>query len=72
MISAHVLKRFVGHKLRPFLVSFNFDDLVALKELVEAGKITPVLDRTYPLSETPQAIGHVGEGHARGKVAITV
>ena len=72
VISAHVLKRFVGHKLRPFLVSFNFDDLVALKELVEAGKITPVLDRTYPLSETPQAIGHVGEGHARGKVAITV
>jgi len=72
VIKAHVVSRFVSHKLRPFLVSFNFKDLVALKELVEAGKITPVIDRTYPLSETPQAIAHVGGGHARGKVAITV
>jgi NADPH:quinone reductase-like Zn-dependent oxidoreductase len=71
VIKAHVVSRFVSHKLRPFLVSFNLDDLVALKELVEAGKITPVIDRTYPLSETPQAIAHVGGGHARGKVAIT-
>jgi len=72
VIKAHVVSRFVSHRLRPFLVSFNFKDLVALKELVEAGKLTPVIDRTYPLSETPQAIAHVGGGHARGKVAITV
>jgi NADPH:quinone reductase-like Zn-dependent oxidoreductase len=72
VVSAHVLKRFVSHRLRPFLVSFNLDDLVALKELIEAGKVTPVIDRTYPLSETARAMSHVGEGHARGKVAITV
>jgi NADPH:quinone reductase-like Zn-dependent oxidoreductase len=72
VISAHVLKRFVSHRLRPFLVSPKFEDLVVLKELIEAGKVTPVIDRTYPLSEASQAIGHVGEGHARGKVVITV
>jgi NADPH:quinone reductase-like Zn-dependent oxidoreductase len=72
VISAHVLKRFVSHRLRPFLVSLKFEDLVVLKELIEAGKVTPVIDRTYPLSEASQAIGHVGEGHARGKVIITV
>jgi len=72
VIRAHVMDRFVSNTLRPFLVSFNLEDLVALKELIEAGKLTPVMDRTYPLAETPQAISHVGEGHARGKVAITV
>jgi len=53
-------------------VSQSQEDLVVIKELIEAGKITPVIDRTYQLTETPQAIDHVGEGHARGKVAITV
>ena len=72
VIRAHALNRFVGHTLRPFLVSFNLEDLVALKELIEAGKLTPVIDRTYQLTETPQAIAHVGQGHASGKVAITV
>src|ERR671921_352464 len=72
VIGAHVLKRFVSQKLRPFLVSPKFEDLLVLKELIEAGKVTPVVDRAYPLSETPEAIGHVGEGHARGKVVITV
>ena len=72
VIKANVLKRSGDHRLRPFLLSPKLDDLVTLKELIEAGKIAPVIDRTYPLSETPQAISHVGEGHARGKVAITV
>jgi NADPH:quinone reductase-like Zn-dependent oxidoreductase len=72
VISAHVLKRFVDPRLRPFLVSQSHEDLVVLKELVEAGKVTPVIDRTYRLSETHQAISYVGRGHARGKVAITV
>ena len=72
VIGAHVLSRFVSHRLRPFLVSPKFEDLVILKELIEAGKVTPVMDRTYPLSEAPEAIGHVGGGHARGKIAITV
>ncbi len=47
-------------------------DLVVLKELLEAGKITPVIDRTYPLSEVPEAIRYLEEGQARGKVVITV
>jgi len=72
VVNAHALNRLVSHKLRPFLVSFNLEDLVALKELVENEKVTPVIDRTYPLSDTPQAIAHVAEGHARGKVVITI
>jgi NADPH:quinone reductase-like Zn-dependent oxidoreductase len=72
VISAHVLNRFVSHTLRPFVVLPRLEDLVVLKEFIEAGKVTPVIDRAYPLSETPEAIGHVGEGYARGKVFITV
>jgi NADPH:quinone reductase-like Zn-dependent oxidoreductase len=72
VISAHVMSRFVSQSLRPFLVSMNLADLVTIKDLVEAGKITPVIDRTYPLNEADQAIDHVGQGHARGKVAISV
>ena len=72
VIGAHVLNRFVGHRLRPFLVSPKLEDLVVLKELIEAGKVTPVIDRAYPLGEAPDAIGHVGGGHARGKVTVTV
>jgi NADPH:quinone reductase-like Zn-dependent oxidoreductase len=72
VIGAHVLGRFVSHRLRPFVVSPKLEDLLVLKELIEVGKVTPVIDRAYPLGEAAQAIGHVGEGHARGKVAITV
>jgi NADPH:quinone reductase-like Zn-dependent oxidoreductase len=72
VIGAHVLKRFVSHRLRPFVVSPKLEDLLVLKEMIEAGKVTPVIDRTYPLSETPEAIGHVGGGHAQGKVAVAV
>ncbi len=67
-----VMFRFGSQKLGNFLVSMKHEGLVVLKELVEAGKVTPVMDRTYPLNETAQAIGHVGEGHARGKTAITL
>jgi NADPH:quinone reductase-like Zn-dependent oxidoreductase len=47
-------------------------DLEILRDLIEAGKITPVIDRRYNLREVPQAIGYVEQGHARGKVVITV
>jgi NADPH:quinone reductase-like Zn-dependent oxidoreductase len=50
----------------------NHEDLVVLKELIEAGKVTPVIDKTYPLSETPEAFRYLDEDHARGKVVITV
>jgi NADPH:quinone reductase-like Zn-dependent oxidoreductase len=46
--------------------------MIVLKELIEAGKVTPVIDRTYPLPEAPQAIRYLEQGHARGKVVITV
>ena len=71
VIGARVLNRFVSHRLRPFLVSPRLEDLVVLKELIEAGKVTPVIDRAYPLGEIPEAIGRVGGGHARGKIAVT-
>jgi len=72
VIQAHLLSRFVGQALRPFLLAQSLDDLVTLRELVEAGTVVPVVDRAYPLSETAQALAHVGGGHARGKIAITV
>jgi NADPH:quinone reductase-like Zn-dependent oxidoreductase len=72
VIKAFVLSAFVRQQERPFVADTNTEDLVLLKDLVEAGKVTPVIDRTYPLSETPEAVGYVGLGHARGKVVITV
>jgi NADPH:quinone reductase-like Zn-dependent oxidoreductase len=72
VIKANVLSLFVRQQGRPFIATPNNEDLVVLKELIESGKVTPVIDRTYPLSETPEAIGYLGEGHARGKVVITV
>jgi NADPH:quinone reductase-like Zn-dependent oxidoreductase len=72
VLKAHLLNRFVGHRLRPFLVSFNHDDLVTLAELIDAGTLMPVIDRVYRLSDAAQAIDYVGEGHARGKVVVSV
>jgi NADPH:quinone reductase-like Zn-dependent oxidoreductase/predicted nucleotidyltransferase len=72
VIKALVLSLFVRQQGRPFLSLPDKEDLATLKELTESGKVTPVIDRTYPLSETPAAIGHVGEGHAQGKTVITV
>ena len=48
------------------------NQMAVLKDLLEAGKNTPIIDRTYPLAEVPEAIGYLEEGHARGKVIITV
>ena len=50
----------------------NQKDLVSMKELLEAGEVVPVIDRRYPLSEVAEAIRYLEEGHARGKVVITV
>ena len=72
IVRAAVLFQFGGQTLGNFLVSSNHADLVVLAEMIEAGKVTPVMDRTYPLSETARAIDHVGKGHARGKVVIAV
>jgi len=72
MLRALALSPFVGQKLRGFVASEGREHLVALTELIEAGKITPVIDRTYPLSETPDAMRHLLHGHPRGKIVITV
>jgi NADPH:quinone reductase-like Zn-dependent oxidoreductase len=58
--------------MAPLLARNSRDDLAVLRELIEAGKVTPVIDRTYPLSEVPEAIRYLEEGHARGKVVITM
>jgi NADPH:quinone reductase-like Zn-dependent oxidoreductase len=55
-----------------FMAKLTKDDLLVLKELMEAGKVTPVIDRTYPLSDVPAAIRYSEEGHARGKIVVTV
>jgi NADPH:quinone reductase-like Zn-dependent oxidoreductase len=71
-VRAMVASMVVRQQASPSVKSTNHDDLVALKALIEAGRVTPVIDRTYPLTETPAAIAHVAEGHARGTVVITV
>ncbi len=59
-------------KMGNLLAKPNAQDLAFMKELLEAGKIVPVIDRCYPLSEVPEALRYLGEGHATGKVVITV
>jgi NADPH:quinone reductase-like Zn-dependent oxidoreductase len=71
-VRAMLASMVVRQQASPSVKSTNHDDLIALKVLIEAGQVTPVIDRTYPLNETPAAIGHVAAGHARGTVVITV
>jgi NADPH:quinone reductase-like Zn-dependent oxidoreductase len=71
-LRALVLSRFVEQKLTTFIASENREDLIVLKELIESGRVTPVIDRTYPLAEAPQAIRYLEQGQARGKVVISV
>jgi NADPH:quinone reductase-like Zn-dependent oxidoreductase len=72
IVKAVVLSPFVGQRLAPFEAKRNREDLQALRELIEAGKVMPVIDRTYPLSDLPEAMRYLEEGHARGKVVVTV
>jgi NADPH:quinone reductase-like Zn-dependent oxidoreductase len=71
-LRAMMLSPFVGQKLGTFVNKENHEDLIVLGELIESGKITPVIDRAYPLAEVPEAMRYLEEGHARGKVVITV
>jgi NADPH:quinone reductase-like Zn-dependent oxidoreductase len=71
-IRTMLVSMLVRQQAGPTVKSQNHDDLVALKSLVEAGKLRPVIDRTYPLTQTPEAIDHVAAGHARGTVVISV
>ena len=70
-ITAFVLSPFLHQQGRPYLSVPKLKDLTFLKELIEAGKVTPALDRTYPLSDAADAFRYLGNGHAQGKVVIT-
>jgi NADPH:quinone reductase-like Zn-dependent oxidoreductase len=72
VIKALVLSPFVSQELASFTVKPNKEDLRFLKQLLETSKLHPVIDRTYPLAEVPEAIRYLENGHARGKVVIRV
>ena len=72
VLKVHLLSLFLHQQGRPSIKFQNHKDLDVLRELVEAGMVTPVIDGTYPLNRTAQAMGHVAEGHARGTVVITM
>ncbi len=71
-IRAVLLSPFVRQTLVPLASSENADDLVVLTELIRSGRVTPVVDRTYPLDEAAAAIRHMQDGQARGKVVVSV
>jgi NADPH:quinone reductase-like Zn-dependent oxidoreductase len=71
-LKAVVLSPFVSQRLLPLLAHPSKEDLTIMHELMEAGKVTPVIDRCYTLSEVPEAIRYLEAGHARGKVVITL
>ncbi len=66
------LSPFVSQNLRQFMSSTNKDDLFVLKELIEDEKVMPVVDRTFPLEDTAEALSYVGQRHTRGKTVVTV
>lgn len=67
-----VMSPFASQNLRRYVSTPNYDDLVVLKDIVESGKLTPVVNQTYPLFQTPAALLHIEGGHSRGKVVITL
>ena len=72
VIKAALLSLFIRKQGSLLMTKVNHEDLDVLSGLIISGKMKPVIDRTYPLSETPEAVGYVAEGHASGKVVITV
>ena len=72
ILGALVMSLFRSQRAKLFLGTESRDDLLTIKHLIETGELTPVIDRSYQLSETAEAIAHVGGGHARGKVVIIV
>jgi NADPH:quinone reductase-like Zn-dependent oxidoreductase len=72
VIKAYVFSAFMRQHASPFLSVPNAKDLVYLKDLIEAGQVKPVIDRTYPMSETSEAFRYLEEEHARGKVVIVI
>ncbi|MGH8222396.1 MAG: zinc-binding dehydrogenase, partial [Woeseiaceae bacterium] len=71
-IKALLLSPFVNQDMGMFLANMNKEDMSILSDLMQTGKVTPVIDRRYKLSEVPEAIRYLEDGHARGKVIITM
>jgi NADPH:quinone reductase-like Zn-dependent oxidoreductase len=72
ILRAPVLSLITGKKMRPVISTETREDLVTLRDLIEAGSVTPVVGRTFALSEAADAVRYLAEGHARGKIVITV
>jgi NADPH:quinone reductase-like Zn-dependent oxidoreductase len=72
MLRGPLVSLFVGQRLRGLATKVTQEDLLTVKELVEAGSLTPVIDRTFPLIEAPDAVRYLAEGHAGGKIVVTV
>jgi len=71
-LRALMISLFVRQTLASFLAKRKKEDLIIMQGLLEGGKVTPVIDRTYPLSDVPEAVRYLEEGHARGKVVIAL
>jgi NADPH:quinone reductase-like Zn-dependent oxidoreductase len=63
---------FASQKMTPFIMAPRKDNLLFLNQLIEAGEISPVIERAYPLAEAAEAVRHIAEGHAQGKTVITM
>jgi NADPH:quinone reductase-like Zn-dependent oxidoreductase len=72
LLAAAIVSPFVSQSLRPFLAHASQEDLVFIQGLLASGKLTPVIDRTFPLSAAAEAIRYLEAGHARGKVVVTM
>ena len=72
VIETLVLSRFVRQRLVLGRAVWSYEDLLLMQHLMAAGRVSTVIDRTYPLSQVPEAIRYLEEGHARGKVVITI
>jgi NADPH:quinone reductase-like Zn-dependent oxidoreductase len=71
-LDAYLRSRFVSQKFISYIAQFNQKDMMVLADLMQSGKMTPVIDKTYKLSETADALRYLEQGHARGKVVIAV
>ena len=69
---AMLMSRFSEQRLRPFLSSVSRDDLIVLRDMVEAGQLRPVIDRAFAYEQIPEAIRYVEAGKSHGKVVITI
>lgn len=71
-LTGYIASRFVKEKFVAYIAEFNKADMTVLRDMMEAGKIKPVIDRTFPFTQVPEAVRYLEQGHARGKVVVTV